>query len=73
MKIKIYKDSDKEQKTPIKILNVSPGKKSWEQLIKFCEDNNISDALSIHINGLILYCWDEIDEWVLGGVPNWAR
>tara|TARA_R100000742_G_C4191824_1_gene23661 strand:+ start:185 stop:406 length:222 start_codon:yes stop_codon:yes gene_type:complete len=73
MKIKIFKDSDKEQTTPIKILNVSPGKKSWEQLIKFCEENNISDALSIQINDFVLYGWDEIDEWLLAGAPNWAR
>ena len=73
MKINIYKDSDEWKTTPIETLNVSPGRKSWDLLLQTCEKHNVSDALSITINDLVLYGWDEIDEWVLGGAPYWAR
>ncbi len=73
MKIEIYKDSDEEQETPIGVFNLAPSKKSWDTVIEYCNQHKVEDALSIIINGYIVYGWDEIDEWLLGGAPYWAR
>ena len=73
MKIEIYKDSDEEQETPIGVFNLVPSKKSWDTVIEYCNQHKVEDALSIIINGYIVYGWDEIDEWLLGGAPYWAR
>ena len=73
MKIEIYKDSDEEQETPIGVFNLAPSKKSWDTVIDYCSLHKVEYPLSVIIDGYISLGWDEIDEWLLGGAPYWAR